>query len=567
MIFHDVLVIGGGLAGMRAAVEAAAAGADVALLSKIHPLRSHSGAAQGGINAALANNPDSADDTPERHAYDTIKGSDFIADQQAAITMTSDAPGVIYEMEHWGCPFSRMENGKIAQRPFGGAGYPRTCYGADRTGLYLLHTLYEQTVRLKTRYYEEWIVLQLAIDGDGVCKGVVALNIADGALEMVGANAVIFATGGSGRMYGNTTNALVSTALGLAIPYWAGIPLKDMEFIQFHPTGLYKSNILMTEGCRGEGGYLVNAEGERFMKRYVSEKVMELAPRDIVSRSIATEIEEGRGFENAYVHLDLRHLGREKIMERLPGIREICLDFAGLDPIDTPIPINPAVHYTMGGIDCNADGETKSPGFFAAGECACVSVHGANRLGGNSLLDTIVFGRRTGAAAGKYVKGETKAADAATLEKARVILDERIASISDPAGTENPYKIKDELQAAMPKYVGIFRTEKELQDGFASVKQLRERFDKVRSSAKTRVFNMDKVWMLEILGNLEVSNIVCAGAIRRTESRGAHFRRDHNKRDDENWLNHTLAKYTPSGPEFSASEVDLSKYPPEERIY
>lgn len=567
MIFHDIIVVGGGLAGMRAAVEAASNGADVALLSKIHPLRSHSGAAQGGINAALGNNPQSSDDTPERHAYDTIKGSDFLADQQAAVIMASDAPRVIFEMEHWGCPFSRMENGKIAQRPFGGAGYPRTCYGADKTGLYLLHTLYEQTVRLNTHYYEEWMVLQLAVDDAGACKGVVALNIADGTIELLGANAVIFATGGSGRMYGNTTNALVSTAFGLAIPYWAGIPLKDMEFIQFHPTGLYKSNILMTEGCRGEGGYLVNAEGERFMKRYVSEQVMELAPRDIVSRSIATEIEEGRGFENAYVHLDLRHLGKEKIMERLPGIRDICLDFAGIDPIDTPIPINPACHYTMGGIDCNADGETKAPGFYAAGECACVSVHGANRLGGNSLLETIVFGRRAGAAAAKFVKGKTKAADDRTLSKAGSILDERIASISNPSGTENPYKIKDELQKTMPIYVGIFRTENDLQRGLSTIRELRERFKKVRPPATTRVFNMDRVWMMEILGNLEISEVVCGGALRRNESRGAHFRRDFNKRDDEKWLEHTLAAYTATGPQFSSSSVDLSKYPPEERKY
>jgi len=567
MIFHDIIVVGGGLAGMRAAVEAASGGADVALLSKIHPLRSHSGAAQGGINAALTNNPDSADDTPERHAYDTIKGSDFLADQKAAITMTSDAPGVIYEMEHWGCPFSRMENGKIAQRPFGGAGYPRTCYAADKTGLYLLHTLYEQSIRLNTHYYEEWIVLQLAIGDDGVCKGVVALNIPDGSIELIGANAVIFATGGSGRMYGNTTNALVNSALGMAIPYWAGIPLKDMEFIQFHPTGLYKSNILMTEGCRGEGGYLVNAEGERFMKRYVSEKVMELAPRDIVSRSIRTEIEEGRGFDNAYVHLDLRHLGRDKIMERLPGIREICLDFADIDPIDSPIPINPACHYTMGGIDCNADGETKAPGFYAAGECSCVSVHGANRLGGNSLLETIVFGRRAGAAAAKYVKGLGKSGDEATLNKAKTALDNRMAVFSNPSGTENPYKLKDEMQASMPQYVGIFRNNDDLQSGLTTLKNLRERFNKVRPPATTRVFNMDRVWMMEILGSLDVSRVVCEGGLRRTESRGAHFRRDFPKRDDANWLHHTLATYTESGPEFSSSEVELSKYPPEERKY
>ena len=567
MRFHDVLVVGGGLAGMRAAVEAAAAGAEVALISKTHPTRSHSGAAQGGINAALANNPESSDDTAEGHGHDTIKGSDFLADQQAAVTMTSDAPRVIYEMEHWGCPFSRTEEGKIAQRPFGGAGYPRTCYGADKTGHYLLQTLYEQTIRFDTHYYEEWMVLYLALDDSGVCKGVVALNIPDGSVELIGANAVIFATGGSGRIYANTTNALVSTALGLAIPYWCGIPLKDMEFVQFHPTGLYKSNILMTEGCRGEGGYLINSQGERFMKSYVSEKVMELAPRDIVSRSIATEVEEGRGIDNAYVYLDLRHLGREKIMERLPGIRELCLDFAGLDPVEAPIPINPAVHYTMGGIDCDADGKTKAAGFYAAGECACMSVHGANRLGGNSLLDTIVFGRRSGAAAADYVRSLPKTADEATLNKAKRELDDRVESFSRPAGTEDPYKIRDEAQNAMTSNVGIFRTAQELEEGLAAVRQFKERFKNIRPAVKTRMFNMDRVWIMELAGNLEVAEVVCAGALRRTESRGAHFRRDFDKRNDEQWLKHTLATYSPSGPQFGESEVDISKYAPEERKY
>jgi len=567
MLFHDVLVIGGGLAGMRAAIEAAAGGAEVALISKVHPLRSHSGAAQGGINAALANNPDSHDDTPEKHGFDTIKGSDFLADQTAAITMTADAPRVIFEMEHWGCPFSRNPDGKIAQRPFGGAGYPRTCYGADKTGQYLLHTLYEQTIRFGTKYYEEWMVLQLAIDEQGVCKGVVALNIPDGSIEMIGANAVIFGTGGAGRMYGNTTNAHISTALSIAIPYWSGIPLKDMEFIQFHPTGLYRSNILMTEGCRGEGGYLINSEGERFMKRYVSEKVMELAPRDITSRSITTEIEAGRGIENAYVYLDLRHLGKDKIMERLPGIREICLDFAGIDPVNSPIPVNPSMHYTMGGIDTNADGETKSPGFYAAGECACVSVHGANRLGGNSLLDTIVFGRRAGMVAAKYARNLPKASDEKTLNKANKALQERAATFSNPKGTENPYKIKDELQKMMPTKVGIYRTEKELNEGLAKIRELKERFRNIRPAATSRVFNMDRVWIMELAGNLDVSEIVADGALRRQESRGAHSRRDFKERDDANWLKHTVVTHSPKGPQFDYSQVDIHKYQPVERKY
>ncbi len=393
------------------------------------------------------------------------------------------------------------------------------------------------------------------------------MNIPDGRLELIAANAVVFATGGSGRIFGNTTNALVNSGLGKAIPYWAGIQLKDMEFIQFHPTGLYKSNILMTEGCRGEGGYLVNKEGERFMSRYVSEKVMELAPRDIVSRSIATEAEEGRAFEGGYVHLDLRHLGKDKIMERLPGIREICLDFAGLDPIDTPIPINPAVHYTMGGIDCDKDGITKTPGFFAAGECACVSVHGANRLGGNSLLETIVFGRRAGSAVADYVKDLPKTGDEATLTTAQKTLEDRMASITKSGGNENPYKLREELQNAMSGRVGIFRTGDELKEGLNSIKELQERYKKIRPISNTRVFNMDKVWIMELAGNMEISEVITAGAIRRTESRGAHFRRDFDKRNDGEWMHHTLANWTPDGPEFSTSEVEMSKYPPEERKY
>jgi succinate dehydrogenase / fumarate reductase flavoprotein subunit len=568
MIFHDILVIGGGLAGLRAAVEAGNLGLDVAVVSKLHPIRSHSGAAQGGINAALANNPASADDTPERHAFDTIKGSDFLADQEAAITMTADAPGVIYEMEHWGCPFSRMENGKIAQRPFGGAGYPRTCYGTDRTGQYLLHTLYEKTVAMGTKFYEEWIVLNLIIGDDKLCKGVVALNIPEGKIEVMGANAVIFATGGAGRMYGNTTNAYASTALGMAIPYWAGIPIKDMEFIQFHPTGLYGSNILMTEGCRGEGGYLINKDGERFMKRYVSEKIMELGPRDIVSRSIQTEINEGRGVDGKpFVYLDLRHLGKAKIMERLPGIRDHCLDFVGIDPILEPIPVNPSMHYTMGGIDVDIDGQTKTKGFYAAGECCAVSVHGANRLGGNSLLETIVFGRRSGKAASIYVKNMPKKADEIALKKGLERFNQWQNQFFNTKGEENPYHIKNELNDLMPKHAGIFREANNMKEGLVKIRDLKTRFKKIRPIKSVRAFNMDWVWIMELAGNLDVAEVVCLGALARTESRGSHSRTDFKTRDDANWLKHTLAHWSPEGPKLEYSPVQITKYQPEERKY
>lgn len=566
MLSHDIVIVGGGLAGMAAAVEAGKTGADVALVSKVHPMRSHSGAAQGGINAALANNPDSQDDTPEKHAFDTIKGSDYLADQDAATLMTAEAPRVIYQMEHWGCPFSRMDDGRISQRPFGGAGYPRTCYGADKTGQYLLQTLYQQIVRLGVKVYEEWMVVGLPVD-DKLVKGVIGIDLKTGELGAIRAKAVIFATGGSGRVYAHSTNAHVSTGLGVAIPYWAGLSLKDMEFIQFHPTGLFGSNILMTEGCRGEGGYLINDKGERFMKNYVSEKVMELAPRDITSRSIQTEINEGRGIKGQqYVYLDLRHLGAKKIMERLPGIRELCLDFIGLDPIKQPIPIQPSMHYTMGGIDTDKDGSTEVRGFYAAGECACVSVHGANRLGGNSLLDTIVFGFRTGIKSGEYVKSASLP-DEKSLEEHRRKTASRLFELFNRKGAENPYAIRNELQDAMFTKIGIFRTEAEMLQGREKVKELKGRFAKIRSAAQGQAFNYDHVWLMELAGNLDVAEAVAEGAIARRESRGAHSRRDFPKRDDAQWLKHTVASYTPSGPKLSYKPVTPGKYQPEERKY
>jgi succinate dehydrogenase / fumarate reductase flavoprotein subunit len=565
MIFHDVLVIGGGLAGLRAAIAAAEKKVDVGIVTKLYPPRSHSGQAQGGINAALANNPKAADDTPEKHGFDTIKGSDYLADQEASVFMTEQAPEAIFEIEHWGCPFSRTEEGKIAQRPFGGAGYPRTCYGTDKTGHYILQTLFEQTIKLDVKTYNEWVVIALVKDADACC-GVITLNMHSGEVQAIGANAVIFGTGGSARMYGNTTNALTSTAFGVAIPYWAGVPLKDMEFVQFHPTSLYPSNILMTEGCRGEGGIMVNNKGERFMSKYAP-KAMELGPRDIVARGVMTEILEGRGFEESYVHLDLTHLGKAKIMERLPGIREITLDFNGLDPIKDPLPIQPGTHYCMGGIDCGIDGSTPLAGFYAAGECACVSIHGANRLGGNSLLDGVVFGKKAGAAAADYVKDKPKqprkeALDR-TLKKEREMLDR----MQKANGTENPYSLNAELNKLMPLKAGLFRNEKLMSSGLEEIKALKERFKKIRPVAPGTSFNFDKIWTLEIKGNLDVAEALMAGGLARKESRGGHYRTDFEKRDDKNFLKHTIATLTPEGPKISYSDVQITKYQPVERKY
>jgi succinate dehydrogenase / fumarate reductase flavoprotein subunit len=565
MIFHDVLVIGGGLAGLRAAIAAAEKKADVGIVTKLYPPRSHSGQAQGGINAALANNPKAADDTPEKHGFDTIKGSDYLADQESSIFLTQQAPDAIFEVEHWGCPFSRTEEGKIAQRPFGGAGYPRCCYGTDKTGHYLLQTLFEQTIKHDIKTYNEWIVIGLAKDAEGCC-GVITLDMHSGELQAIGANAVIFATGGSGRMYGNSTNALTSTAFGVAIPYWAGVPLKDMEFVQFHPTSLYPSNILMTEGCRGEGGIMVNNKGERFMSKYAP-KAMELGPRDIVARGVMTEILEGRGFEDSYVYLDLTHLGKAKIMERLPGIREITLDFIGLDPIEKPIPIQPGTHYCMGGIDASIDGATPLAGLYAAGECACVSCHGANRLGGNSLLDGVVFGKRAGAAAGDYVKDKPKQprkdALGLALKKEREMLDR----MQKANGTENPYSLNAELNKLMPLKAGLFRDEKLMSGGLEEIKTLKERFKKIRPVAPGNSFNFDKIWALEIKGNLDVAEALMAGGLARKESRGSHYRSDFPTRDDKNFLKHTIATFTPEGPKISYSDVQITKYQPEERKY
>lgn len=566
IIHHDVITVGGGLAGLRAAIGLADL-CDVAVISRVHPVRSHSVAAQGGINAALGNHPEGQDDSLERHAFDTIKGSDYLADQPPVELMCQEAIPLVYEMEHWGVPFSRFPDGRIAQRPFGGGAFPRTCYAADRTGHVLLHTLYEQAVKKNITIYDESKILRLAT-ADGRLSGLAALNLATGRVVGFSAKATIMATGGYGRVYLRSTNALINTGSGIALAYRAGVPIKDLEFVQFHPTSLYGNNILITEGARGEGGYLINRLGERFMERYAPES-MELAPRDIVSRSIQTEIDEGRGFQNEYVLLDLRHLGAEKIKSRLPGIREICNDFSGIDPIEAPIPIQPGQHYSMGGIEVDQDCRSPLPGLYAAGECACVSVHGANRLGGNSLLETIVFGKvaaLTVAADLEYLPSPDKTA----IEKAVREVEKELCQIAERPPDGITYAvIRDRLREMMSDKVGIFRCREGLQEAMKILGELKEKAQKVITPGgiPTRHFHQGLVNAFEIGLMLDLGEIIAAGALRREESRGSHFRTDFPHRDDARWLHHTIASWTADGPYFSSKSVRITKYQPQERTY
>lgn len=567
MLSHDVLIVGGGLAGLRAAVGLCDK-YDVGLISKVYPIRSHSIAAQGGINAALANNPNAKDDTWEKHAFDTVKGSDYLADQDAAELMCQEAIKIVYEMEHWGCPFSRFPDGTIAQRPFGGAGYPRTCYSTDLTGHVLLNTLYERTVFKGVKVYPEWFVIALVNDG-GQCHGVIAFDLQKGEIIPVRAKVTLFATGGYGRVYFYSTNALINTGSGIGIAYKAGVPIKDMEFVQFHPTALIGTNILMTEACRGEGGYLTNKDGERFMQRYVP-TAMELAPRDIVSRSIQTEIDEGRGLEHPlgkYINLDLRHLGAEKIVAKLPGIRNICLDFIGIDPILEPIPIMPCQHYSMGGIDTNKKCSTDIKGFYAAGECACVSVHGANRLGGNSLLDTIVFGKLASFAIDDHLQNGEVKLDERLLMSKKDEMEKKIHRLTHE-GDERPYTILADLSKTMSSLVGIFRKKEELAQALKNIEAVKERYKHVHVSSPKLHMNHELLNAIELEYMLEVAHAIALGAYLREESRGAHFRRDFNTRNDADWLKHTVAKIGADGePVISSKEVVITKYQPMERKY
>ena len=563
---YDVIIIGGGLTGLRAALELSGAGCSCAILSKVHPLRSHSVAAQGGMNASLGNVPGDggAADSWERHAFDTIKGSDYLADQNAVVRMCREAAATVIELEHMGTVWSRLENGKIAQRPFGGAGFPRTCYAADRTGHNILHTLYEQVTDKKIPVFEEFFVTSLVTAG-GRCTGCTALEIMTGVLHGFCAKATLMATGGFGRIFSRSTNAIINTGDGLALAIQAGASLKDMEFVQFHPTSLKGTSILISEAARGEGGILVNKDGERFMSRYAP-RSLDLAPRDVVARAIEQEITAGRGFDGGYVHLDLRHLGGERIRERLPGIRLIAMDFAGVDPVSEPIPVQPAQHYSMGGIDVGIEGRSGLPGLYAAGECACISVHGANRLGGNSLLETVVFGRLVAGSIIRDIPSEPVPADGPVLSAVRE-MDGKISGILGRSGGEPLFPVIDSLKETMNAKFGIFREGSEMEKGLAAIDGLRERLGKISISDKDRAANQALVRYLELEYMVPVAEAVALGAIHRKESRGSHNRTDYPARDDERFLNHTVASLQDGKVAVTYVPVSPGMFTPEERVY
>jgi succinate dehydrogenase / fumarate reductase, flavoprotein subunit len=556
---HDVLVVGAGCAGMRAAIEAHDQGADVALISKIHPVRSHSGAAEGGINAALGN---ASDDSPEKHAYDTVKGSDYLGDQDAIQVLCDEAPDDVYQLEHWGAIFSRTEEGRIAQRPFGAAGEPRTAYAADITGHVLIHVLYEQLLKRDLQVYEEFFAWKLVVDDDR-CQGVIAWDLINGGLKTIGGKTVIVATGGAGRLYTGTTNAYACTGDGMAMALDAGVPLKDMEMMQFHPTTLAPTGVLITEGCRGEGAYLLNSENERFLKRYAP-NAMELASRDVISRAEQIEIDEGRGVDGN-VLLDLRHLGAEKILERLHGTRELAMTFAGVDPIHEPIPVRPGAHYHMGGVDTDLDGKTELDGLYAAGECACVSVHGANRLGGNALMETITYGKRAGAAAADWALTHTTVAVPPAVE---ADAQRELEALLERREGERPWAIRDHLAKTMHENFGVFRREKQMQEQELIVGYLRERYERVVVDDKGEVFNNDLTQALELGFLLELAECMVVSGLARKESRGAHARPyDYPERDDESYLRHTVVRSIDGKAVLDWKPVTITKWQPEERTY
>jgi succinate dehydrogenase / fumarate reductase flavoprotein subunit len=561
---HDIVIVGAGIAGLRAAIAAAEINdkLDIAVISKLHPLRSHSVCAQGGTAAVMGEK-----DSYDLHAFDTIKGADYLADQDAVEFFVKRAAREIILTEHWGLPWSRTEEGKLIQRPFGGHSVPRACFAADMTGFHEMHTLFGKATSYRNvNFYDEWFVTSLIVE-DNTATGLTSIELKTGDIHAFKAKAIIMATGGHERMYEFTTFSHTTTGDGMAMAYRAGAPLEDLEFVQFHPTGLVPQGVLITEGARGEGGYLLNAKGERFMKRYAPER-MELAPRDVISRAEQTEILEGRGLEGPYgpyIALDLRHLGEEKINERLPLIRDVAIKLGGVDPVKEPIPIRPAAHYSMGGIKANVKTETPIAGLYAAGECSCISVHGANRLGTNSTAECLVFGAVAGEEAAKQVSSKSFKefpSEKLALEEKRIY-----DQILGREGDERVPVLRDRMRRIMNDKVWIFRTGDQLQSALKEIRELKQRFAHIKVEDKSSTFNTGLTSALQLDFMLDLAEVTIVSALARTESRGAHSRRDYPKRDDENWLKHTLAYYTKDGPRLEYIPVKITKWPPAARTY
>ncbi|RNJ26283.1 FAD-binding protein [Halosegnis longus] len=608
---HDVIVVGGGGAGLRAAIAAHEEGADVAIVTKLHPVRSHTGAAEGGINAALRDGDD-----PKDHAYDTMKGSDYLGDAPAIETLCEMSPEETIQLEHWGMPFSREDDGRVSQRPFGGLSFPRTTYAGAETGHHLLHTMYEQVVKRGITVYDEFYVTELATTDhpdpeERECHGCIAYDIKSG--DLVGFEAsggVILATGGDGQAFDHTTNAVANTGDGLAMAYRAGVPVEDPEFVQFHPTTLPSTGVLISEGVRGEGGILYNGDGERFMFEHgYANNDGELASRDVVSRAELTEVNEGRGIEDEYVYLDMRHLGEERVVDRLENILHLAEDFEGVDGLDEPMPVKPGQHYHMGGIETNENGHTCIDGLYAAGECACVSVHGSNRLGGNALPELIVFGARAGYHAAGRDLGEARiptgpsartedetgldtpvspgaidqpdpdavadggamtADPAATVERTLDGERARVEEMMERDGI-NHAEIRSDLQDAMTQNVNVFREKEGIQDALETIRDCRERYQNVAVADPSRTFNTDLLHTIETRNLIDVAETIALGALAREEFRGAHWRAEHQARDDEDWLKHTMIAWNDGEPDLYYTDVLLEgeekTYEPKIRSY
>ena len=573
---YDVVIVGAGGAGLYAALEASGAG-KTAVITKLYPQRSHTGAAQGGIGAALGN---VEEDKPDWHAFDTVKGGDYLVDQNAAVILAEEAVRAVYDLENRGLPFSRTPEGKIDQRRFGGhtreygaSAVRRSCYAADRTGHMILQTLYQQCIKNDVAFHDEWQVVDVVMDGTRI-NGLVVFELSTGALHLVSAKAVLFATGGFGRMFKVTSNAMANTGDGPALLSRAGIPLMDMEFFQFHPTGIRGMGILITEGVRGEGGILLNRDGSRFMEKYAP-GMMDLAPRDMVSRAIMTEIAEGRGIKgdkkiDDWVHLDASHLGRETVEAKIPDIADFCRTYLGVDPAVEPMPVQPTAHYAMGGIPTDVHGRVSNgrqtwEGLFAAGECACVSVHGANRLGTNSLVELIVFGRRSGLAMADYVKNADAPHTGSEGNDKVEIWKERIAGLKKGgAHAGNSYEA---MKETMMTNVGVYRNEKAMQTAVDDINALRESYEEIGVQDQDANFNTEVLSILELENLLDLSLHTASTALARTESRGAHSREDFPERDDENWLKHSLSLIENDKVILDSKAVDISRWEPKPRVY